>query len=40
MGADINLIDSKGQKAKDLVNKNDQQNIINYLIDKENEKNK
>ena len=40
MGADINLADSKGNKIKDLADKNKQINFISYLEEKENEKNK
>lgn len=38
LGGDINLLDSKGQKAINLANKNEQKNIVNYLAEKENEK--
>ena len=38
LGGDINLLDSKGQKAINLANKNEQKNIAKYLAEKENEK--
>ena len=40
MGADLNLVDSKGNKPKDLADKNKQINFIKYLTEKENGKNK
>ena len=40
LGADLNLLDLKGQKAIKLANKNKRKDIVKYLTEKENEKNK
>ena len=40
LGADINLKDSEGLKAIDYINKNKNIQFYEYLIEKENEKNK
>ena len=40
LGADINLLDYKGQKAINLADKNKQIYFIKYLMEKESEKTK
>ena len=40
LGADLNLEDPKGLKAIDYIDKNKQKHIYEYLVEKQNEKNK